>query len=273
MAFKTFMKTNLVFVHGFLGSSLNWGSVIAQLRNLLSSDDFNFYAVDLLWHSKNNSSYIPDDGKFIKELSNNLKQKLELLEGPLILVAHSFGLRPLLEWVGTSFEERASVWIVEDSAPVLSDHGYQFLNEILFSTPVPFSNRKEAKEYFDSKYSDDKSLSQFLLTNISDLAPGQWTWKFNIEALRELLQEARKTPRWDAWSQFKGRVFLLYGGRSNVLGSETLGQCLESRKEAHLETVLFENSKHWLHFEDRDRFVFEVKRIIENEQLLLNKKS
>jgi pimeloyl-ACP methyl ester carboxylesterase len=267
------MKTNVVFVHGFLGSSLNWGSVISQLRNLLNFDDYNFHAVDLLWHSKNNSSFIPDDGKLIRELSNNLKQKLELLEGPLILVAHSFGLRPLLEWVGTSFEERASLWIVEDSAPALSDHGYRFLNDILFSTPVPFSNRKEAKDYFDSKYSDDKSLSQFLLTNISDLSPGQWTWKFNKEALGELLEEARKTPRWDAWSQFKGKVFLLYGGQSIVLGAETLRRCVESRKGAHLETVLFENSKHWLHFEDRDRFVFEIKRIIENEQLLLNKKS
>lgn len=267
------MKINVVFVHGFLGSSLNWGSVISQLRSQVSLDQFNFHAVDLLWHSKNNSSYIPKDGNFIKELSNNLKQKLEELDGPLVLVAHSFGLRPLLEWVGTSFEDRAPVWIVEDSAPALSEHGYGFLNDILCSTPVPFSNRKEAKEYFDSRYPDDKSLSQFLLTNVSDLAPGQWSWKFNLEALRELLQEARSAARWDAWSQFKGRIYLFYGGLSNVLTPSTLKRCVDSRKDAHLETVAFENSKHWLHFEDRDRFVLEIKRIIEAKQSLLNKKA
>ncbi len=87
---------NLILVHGFLGSSLNWGPVLGKLRAHVGLKDWNFSAVDLLGHA-----YRPVDDKSrtalgIDEVSEDLN--LQVPPGSFYALGHSFGLRPLLRF-------------------------------------------------------------------------------------------------------------------------------------------------------------------------------
>jgi len=77
-------KHNLLFLHGFMGSSQDWLPIINQLKN-----EYNFFTIDLPMHGR--SKYVP------QSIENTTEKILDLLHknnlNNIILVAYSMGGR------------------------------------------------------------------------------------------------------------------------------------------------------------------------------------
>jgi pimeloyl-ACP methyl ester carboxylesterase len=257
---KIVKMKSVIFLHGFMGSSLNWKRVIDELKKNFD-ERVNFQAIDLLWHSRN---YRPDfpDKNLIEVMCADIVKKLTHDPSDSIVVAHSFGLRPLMKLSEPPFSKKFKAWVVEDSMPVLSRGGYDQLSDILQKTPVPFATRKLASEYFNNAFPSKPEMAQFLMTNIGDLTPQAWTWKFNPMALQKLLDEAIEDPLWEIWEKSESKIYLLHGEKSKVTPESLVEKARLLRQNRHLETFLFAQSEHWLHYDKFEYFVQLLKKII-----------
>jgi len=248
----------LVLVHGLLGSSLNWGPIVTRLRANPELANWEVLTVDLLGHAYRK---IPDSKNeiTIAEMANDLLSQVP--EGPFVALGHSFGLRPLLEITKTD-PQRISALIVEDSSPQMDLGTFHFLRKVFDGTPVPFSTRELAKDYFNQEYGRDSALSRFLLSNIKEQLPGVHDWRFNHEALNKLLLKIGGSNQWGEWQSYPGQIYLIRGENSDFVTTERAEECVAKRKSGTIEVHQIAQSGHWVHAEQPQGFVDALVKIL-----------
>jgi len=237
----------VVFVHGFLGSSLNWGPVIHKLRPLLPVGT-ELSAVDLLGHGVRSQGTGP---LTLDALARDVLSQIP--EGPFLGVGHSFGLRPLLR-ISKWEPSRLRGIVAEDSSPVLSDSGFREIRTILEAVPVPFKGRPEAREFLESFFGPGSRMSRFLLAQIRERPEGH-TWRFDRQGLQQLLGESHQESLWTEWADFEGPISMILGGNSSFVSSERRQECLIKRGQKPLWIDQIPSSGHWVHADQPDHFV------------------
>jgi esterase len=235
----------VLFIHGFMGSALNWGSIRTFLE---AQRNVKTFAVDLLGHALNHPK---TEGPSAHELMVQDLEKQIIPFAPTHVVAHSFGFRPAL-LLGIKNPALIPFLIVEDTHPELGQTAYDFLMGIL-NSPVPFRTREEARNYFDEKFGKQTSLSRFLLSNIRSTPDNQATWRFNKPFLAHLLTESLNNPLWREWQQFKGKSSLVYGEKSDAISPETIEKMKSLQPNLTVHKV--DNSGHWIHADQPQAFV------------------
>lgn len=247
------MKTPLVFVHGFLGSSLNWGPVLTRLGG-----DPNFaslglepFAPDMLGHGQR-SKIPPDQNLSIEVLGQDL---LALLNNqPFFAVGHSFGLRPLL-WIAQNHAHLIKGLIVEDSSPQVSEQGFNELIQIFDNIRPPFKEKNMAKLAIEGVFGSDSRMSRFLLTNIrARESDGFYDWRFDAQKLRSLLVDAYLKPQWDAWKSYPGEIEMIMGADSKFVPEDRQHECLNSRPIGKTQIHHINQSGHWVHADQPEEF-------------------
>jgi pimeloyl-ACP methyl ester carboxylesterase len=257
---------NLLFVHGFMGSALNWSSVRYKIENLANQSGFDLktHAVDLLGHASKRSSR---DLKTYKTAHEALAHEL-LLDiknfAPIVAVGHSFGLRPLL-LIAKNNPGLIPTLIVEDASPELSEESCFFLFNVLNKTPTPFRTRESAREYFNNRY--NPVLARFLLSNIRGFEENSvHDWRFDKTFLEMLLNEARNNPLWDEWQSYSGKTFLITGEKSALFNDPTVLEKMTQNRLPHaLPHSQIKNSGHWIHSDQQEDFcktLFEILTLI-----------
>jgi pimeloyl-ACP methyl ester carboxylesterase len=246
----------LVFVHGFLGSSLNWGPVITKLgsNSWIKSNNVSLESYDLLGHgakSQKGSSLLT-----VEELGMDLFadiQNSQKSDGPLVVVGHSFGVRPLL-WILERYPNFAKGFVVEDSSPVVSDQGFAELSRIFAEIRPPFESRQAAKEGIEKVFGLNSKMSRFLMTGIRENSAGQFDWRFSAAALKNLLTTAYQNPQWEAWENYKGPIAMIMGQDSAFVSADRQEECLNRR--GNLDTQIYQvaNAGHWVHSDKVDDF-------------------
>jgi pimeloyl-ACP methyl ester carboxylesterase len=249
----------LLFVHGFLGSAPNWGPIINKLRADPRCEGWELQAVDLLAHGRRGREPVPRP-LTLEAIAADLDN---LFSGDdWIGVGHSFGLRPLLRLAQRN-PARFTRIVAEDSSPLLSDAGYSSLAKIFDEVPAPFPSREEARASLNVSFGIDTALSRFLLSNIRELAPGVHNWRFDRDALRELLWESRSCPLWPEWRSFAGPIHMILGAQGSYVPEDRLGECLESRPAPlRTDVVRIEGAGHWVHSDRPVEFVEQLVRMI-----------
>ena len=235
---------NAIFVHGFLGSALNWGPILTNLRRSPDLADWTFSTVDLLGHGGRRSSPL---GPYTRLNLDLVAQDLWLQckdKAPFVALGHSFGLRPILKLYSQHPEAFAGI-IVEDSSPVVDPQNYQMIREILTDTPVPFKSRSMAQDFFSKKYPG--KLGAFLLSNIrEDPDSKTFNWRFDLVGLRDLLDEVSANAQWKEWESIRVPVKIIRGASSDFL---TKSRVLEMQSKLKNPADVFEiaNAGHWVH--------------------------
>ena len=246
---------NLLFVHGFMGSALNWSTVRSKVETLAKESGLQLktHAVDLLGHSSRRSSKpLTSFSSAHEALCEELFEDIKGL-GPVVAVGHSFGLRPLL-LLAQKRPDLIPTLIVEDASPELSPQSCSLLLKILQTTPTPFRTRESAREYFDKHY--PPQIARFLLSNIRSLQnPEINDWRFDRPFLEALLQEAQPRPLWDQWQEYPGESFLITGEKSELFAHpsvlETMTEKRFPRKLLHYQ---IKDSGHWIHADKQEDF-------------------
>ncbi|MBS1983004.1 MAG: alpha/beta hydrolase [Bdellovibrionales bacterium] len=248
----------LVLVHGFLGSAINWGPIVSRLKQDPFTRDWDVRAVELLGHGRRGLEALPRP-LTQDAVAEDLERQLP--DGPMIAVGHSFGLRPLLKIAGRHPEKFLRL-IAEDSSPVLSGPGLAQLLLIFDGIETPFATREAAKLKLDSLFGAESAMAKFLLSNIREIREGVHDWRFQRDALRELLLDARDHALWTDWERYSGPISMILGANSDYVPAVRLEECLRRRPGKVTEAVHVPNAGHWVHSEQPAQFIQELVSIL-----------
>ena len=247
----------LIFVHGFLGSALNWGPLTNKLKRMPELDRLNLEisAIDLLGHGRKASLPVPNSRAIVDDLIQDLP------EGNFVALGHSFGLRPLLQ-LPDALRKRMKALIVEDSTPIISESGFLELEYIFKKIPVPFTDRPTAKKALEDIFGAESRMARFLMTNIRENAEGKQTWRFDSEGLYRVLEEAFRNNLWPEWESYQGPIYNIFGGQSSFVPQMRQEESVQRRPG--LETHIFRipQSGHWVHADQPELFAAQLAQIL-----------
>ncbi len=241
---------NLVLVHGFLGSAMNWSPILSRFERQTSIPGLQVRAFDLLGHAGRAFSGRPETIT-IEDVARDLADQIPF--DVFVALGHSFGLRPVLK-LSKLFPGRVQAIIAEDSSPEMRQESFEEIEPIFSSTPAPFATREEAKAFFERSWGPASAMGRFLLSNIRETSPGVHDWRFSAVAMRRLLQEASSHPLWSEWSSFPGPIEMVLGETSKFVSPEILKRCRENRKGLRLGVHQIAQAGHWVHADQPQAF-------------------
>ncbi len=255
----------IIFVHGFLGSALNWGPVLTKLNGMpwTKENGLRLESYDLLGHGfksqKNQPNLSVDDlGKdLLLEIQKNSINENE----EIYAVGHSFGIRPLL-WICKNHPKLIQGLVVEDSSPVVSEQGFRELNAIFDQIKPPFKTRLQAKEAIEKIFGLGTKMSRFLLTGMRENEAGVFDWRFDAVGLKHLLKWAYEHPQWKEWENFSGPIAMIMGEDSGFVSKDRQQECLDRRKNKQTKIIQIHQAAHWVHSDQLDLFCGEVVKIV-----------
>lgn len=241
-----------MFLHGVLGSHLNWRRIIAHFEG-----GFHCLAYDQRGHGR---SFHATDGYHPRQFAQDLQKILdELGWGRVSLVGHSMGGRNALEFAHL-LPTRVETLVIEDIGPEANTSSVQSIERLLSKVPTPFASREQAREFFQNEYPgligfhpQPDVISRFLHSNIAEVAPGRWDWRFDRDGILESLQVGRNEDRWDQWRNLKMPVLLVRGAKSTELTDETFQRM--QRELPTAEAVEIADSGHWVHADQPEAFM------------------
>jgi pimeloyl-ACP methyl ester carboxylesterase len=257
------MPGTLVLLHGFMGSALNWGPILTRLKSRPEMQGWNFVTPDMLGHGgRRGPEALAYETLTHEKLVEDLKMQLPT-QGSMVLLGHSFGLRPLLSLCADpDWSQRISALIVEDASPEITGDNAARLHKILEKVPVPFRSRSEAKQKIEELFAQDSRLAAFLFSNIRAQKADLHDWRFDREGLLSLLKEAETYPLWAEWSKYSGPVYIFRGEHSEHLTLERLQKALEARGKLETHLIQIAQSGHWIHSDQADAFSDELVKVL-----------
>ncbi len=257
------MSGTLVLLHGFMGSALNWGPILTRLKSRPELRGWSFVTPDMLGHGgRRGPEALSYETLTHKALVEDLKLQIPT-EAPLVLLGHSFGLRPFLSLCADpEWTHRIQALIVEDASPEITGDNATRLHKILERVPVPFRSRLEAKQKIEELFAGDSRLAAFLFSNIRSKKADEHDWRFDREGLLSLLKEAENSPLWSEWSKYSGPVYVFRGEHSEHLTPERLEKALVARGSLETHVIQIAQSGHWIHSDQADAFADELVKVL-----------
>jgi esterase len=245
-------KPWLIFLHGLLGSAANWRRITAAFE-----DDYQILAFDQRGHGR---SFKPSSGYAPADFAHDLKFIMDELEiSAAALIGHSMGGRNALCFASL-YPGSVSKLVIEDIGPEPSIINGRDLIVSLQKVPVPFLNKKTAKEYLLNEFKDPK-MGNFLYTNIVTDDSGQWVWGFDLKNITEIIERGRGTSQWAEFESLKIPILIIRGEKSAELSREEFNVMLARNKNAI--GVEIERTGHWVHFEEAQKFIEEVRKFLD----------
>jgi pimeloyl-ACP methyl ester carboxylesterase len=259
----------LLLVHGGRDHARSWDWVAQELRH-----DWHVIAPDLRGHG--DSAWSPDGNYEMSGFVYDLAQLIHQLNlPPVSIVAHSMGgniatrytglypenVRKLVSIEGLGLSpamqaERDALGIRNRFRTWIDDK-----RKAAGRTPKRYPNIEAALERMkaENTYLTDEQARHLTVHGISRNEDGTWSWKFdnylNIWAIFDM-------PREDLhaiWEAITCPILMLYGADSWASNPEKDGRINHFQTARVIE---YENAGHWLHHDQFDRFIADVKAFL-----------
>ena len=252
-----------------MGYALNWRRVAKAFENR-----YEVLAYDSRGHGrsahadlkKNPDAFSPE------ALAEDLHKILaDLGWSNVNLVGHSMGGRVAYTFAA-KYPELVNSLVIEDIGPDMSPTSASTATRVLENVPVPFADKRAAKEWFDTQFpvvfSDTKNalaLGAWLYANITDDpavtgAQGEErpaTWRFQVEGVRGAVESGRSHERWAEIESLKTPTLVVRGELSKDLPRDVFEKMLKvggSRGGGSVEGVEIPGAGHWVHSEKLEEF-------------------
>ena len=238
----------LVFLHGLLGSAANWRRITPAFE-----DEFEVLIYDQRGHGK---SFQPSQGYAPEDFANDLVSLLDELNWQKVyLVGHSMGGRNALNFA-YRFPERVEKLVIEDIGPDGNRESSFRIEKLITSVPVPFTDKAEARHYFQEKFSD-KDLGNYFYSNLKKTDEGNYDWRFSLKGALEALEKGRVRDRWHEVEGLKVPTLVVRGEHSPDLSVSSFKKMIELNKNIQGKTIA--DSGHWVHFDQPEEFIDALK--------------
>jgi pimeloyl-ACP methyl ester carboxylesterase len=256
----------LLLIHGGRDHARSWDWVAEELRH-----DWHIIAPDLRGHG--DSSWSPDGNYEMSAFVYDIAQLVHQLNlAPVSIIAHSMGGNIATRYAGLYPENVKKLVNIEGlglspsmqaerDALGIQKRFRQWIEDkrnAAGRTPKRYPNIEAAYERMkaENSYLTDEQARHLTVHGISRNEDGTWSWKFdnylNIWAMFDM-------PREDLlalWHAITCPMLLLYGENSWASNPEKDGR-IEHFPIARV--VEYENAGHWLHHDQFDRFMADVK--------------
>ena len=242
----------LVFLHGVMGFGLNWRTVTKAFDS-----QFQCLVYDQRGHGR---SFHPENGYAPEDYAQDLKLILDELRWEKVnLVGHSMGGRNALEFAHR-FPFSVEKLVIEDIGPVVRENAAESLLTLLNSVPVPFENKRLAKEFFELKFleifkarPDREGIAQFFYANIIEDNQGRAVWRFSEKGVRETIVAGRTQDRWKEIETLQMPTLLVRGELSRDLPRDLFDEVL--KRNSSIQGIEIKDAGHWVHSDQPEAFI------------------
>jgi pimeloyl-ACP methyl ester carboxylesterase len=259
----------LLLIHGGRDHSRSWDWVAQALR-----DEWRVIAPDLRGHG--DSSWSPDGdysgSAFIYDLAQLIHQQ-EL--APVTIVAHSLGARFALRYTGVFPETVRKVVAIEGLAimsPAAKARRAQPIGErmrnwvterrqVVARLPRRYASIEEAlaRMKAENTYLTDAQARHLTIHGVNRNEDGAYTWKYDnftrsLPPIDMTDEEIRQV-----WRAITCPTLLCYGADSGAADPLSDGVAANFRD---VKVVRFENAGHWLHHDQLDMFLAELRAFL-----------
>lgn len=259
----------LLLIHGGRDHARSWDWVAEELRH-----DWHVIAPDLRGHG--DSSWSPDGNYEMSAFVYDIAQLIHQLNlAPVSIIAHSMGgniatryaglypenIRKLVNIEGLGLSPKMQA---ERDALGIQKRFRQWIEDkrnAAGRTPKRYPNIEAAYDRMktENSYLTDEQARHLTVHGISRNEDGTWSWKFdnylNIWAMFDM-------PREDLlalWGAITCPMLLLYGEKSWASNPEKDGRL---KHFPTAKVIEYENAGHWLHHDQFDRFMADVRAFL-----------
>ncbi|MEO1091317.1 MAG: alpha/beta fold hydrolase [Pseudomonadota bacterium] len=230
----------VVVLHGLFGAGRNWHTVgrrLAATRRVL--------LVDLRNHGRSPRARPMDYPAMAADVAASI---VRWGRGPAAMIGHSMGGKVAM-WLALTEPEHVAQLAVIDIAPVVYAHDHLEHVDALAGVPLAgLRGRREA----DLALADqirDPSMRAFLLQNLVNV-DGQWTWRVDLDAVRDAMLELTSFPSPPAAARYTGPSLLVRGARSDYVTPAGISAFAALFPNHGVSTI--DRAGHWPHAERPD---------------------
>ena len=259
----------LLLIHGGRDHCRSWDWVAEELRG-----DWHIIAPDLRGHG--DSAWSPDGNYEMSAFVYDLAQLVHQLNlAPVTIVAHSMGGNIATRYTGLYPENVRKLVAIEGLGPSpkieaerdaigIRTRFRKWIDDKRSAAgrqPKRYPTLEAALERMktENTYLTDEQARHLTIHGISRNEDGTWSWKFdnylNIWAAFDMSRDDLHA----IWAAITCPILMMYGANSWASNPEKDGRI------SHFSTasvVEFENAGHWLHHDQFDRFMREIKAFL-----------
>ena len=256
----------LILVHGGRDHCRSWDWVAEQLR-----DDWHIIAPDLRGHG--DSAWAEDGNYPITSFVYDLAQLVHQLDrGPVTIVSHSLGGNVALRFTGLYPDQVSKLVAIEGMGPspkMMAErnavpHADRWRTWIAAKRaaaariPKRYPSFEEvlARMMAENAYLTEVQARHLTMYGVNRNEDGSWSWKFDNHLNVWPFDDMRNADVEALWQAISCPTLLLYGANSWASNPAKDGRDVHFR---NARTVEFENAGHWLHHDQFDRFMGELR--------------
>ncbi len=231
-----------MILHGLFGSSDNWRSIGKAL-----AQKYRVTLVDLRNHGKSPHSDIFS----LETMALDIKELLEALQEPAILLGHSMGGKVAME-LALTWPTLLQALVILDVAPKPYDmpKRFQAIIEALVALPLSTLADLKSADHFLAQTIPELSMRAFLLKNLS-FQDGTYHWKMNLTSIAGQLQNIGLPPQ--TTGRFAKPALFLYGELSDYVLPEDLPLISQLFPKSEIQKI--PEAGHWLHVDQPVSFI------------------
>lgn len=254
----------LVFLHGVMGQSANWRRVAKHFE-----DRYRVLVYDSRGHGRSvHADLVSNPEAYSPE---GLAEDLRLILNDLgwdraTLVGHSMGGRVAYTFAAR-YPERVEKLVIVDIGPNLSPIGASTVMRLIEEIPVPFPNKRAAKDWFDHQFpvvfsdlSNAQALAAWLYANITENSAREAVWRFDSEGVRQAVLAGRNRERWEEIEALRVPTLVIRGERSSDLPQDVYSRMIQT--SSWIQGAVIPGAGHWVHSEKFEEFVAELDRFL-----------
>ncbi len=259
----------LLLVHGGRDHARSWDWVAEELRH-----DWHIIAPDLRGHG--DSAWSPDGNYEMSAFVYDLAQLIHQLNLTSVsIIAHSMGGNIATRYAGLFPENIRKMVNIEGLGPspkMLAERDATGIKKRFRQwiedkrnaagrTPKRYPNIEAAYERMktENSYLTDEQARHLTVHGISRNEDGSWSWKFdnylNIWAMFDMPEEDLLA----IWKSITCPILMMYGANSWASNPEKDGRI---NNFPTAKVVEYENAGHWLHHDQFDRFMADVRAFL-----------
>ena len=237
---------DLIIIHGLFGMSDNWNSLGKKFAKY-----FRVHILDLRNHGRSPHSDIFNYDLMCSDMLEYLQD--HQINHP-ILLGHSLGGKVAMKFAFT-YPNKIAKMIIVDIAPrkYNTDFHSNILRKLSELELRNFTKRSEIDLALSISI-EDIGIRSFLLKNLFRNDNKQFSWRFNIKALLDQLDNIQDNSFVDGFCDVS--TCFIKGEKSNYITIED--ERLLSKNFTKYNVVSVENSGHWVHAENPEGFYNEV---------------
>ncbi len=235
------------FLHGIFGSGRNWAGVARRL--VRECPNLGVRLIDLRQHGSSQGFAPPHT---IAAAAADLDElAAHLGEEPVAVLGHSFGGKVALMYARAHGAALDQVWLIDSTPAARPASGSAWLMlQIVRAAPRQYSSREELVGLL-ARNGIATPVGQWMATNL-ERADGGFRWRFDLDAIEQLLNDFFVTDLWDVIESPPGHlhVHVVKARESSVLTSDAIARiqaAAAGTKRIHYHEVA---GGHWVNAEN-----------------------